>query len=124
MLADGARTITVADEARDADSLLAHYGGLIALRNRTPALQEGEYEEVAAASPGLLTFWRRHAAGDRLVVLHFDGAAAASIDVPVPPEWVTVVDEISGQPVGEVRDGVWSATVGPRTGLVLGAGAP
>jgi alpha-amylase len=124
-MADGVKTYNVAEEDRHDDSLLAHYRGLVTLRNATPALQDGGYEAVAGTPSGVLAFYRRHDAGDRLVVLHFGVDGEAAVEIATPSSWATeLTDEISGQPRGEVRDGVWRATLPPRTGLVLGPAAP
>jgi alpha-glucosidase len=119
-MADKVDTINVADEERDKGSLLRHYRGLIALRNATPALQDGAYEAVAGAPAGVLAFFRRHEAGDRLVVLHFGLDGDATMEVPLPAGWATALtDEVTGDAAGAVAGDVWSATLGPRTGLVL-----
>ncbi|MBI5478997.1 MAG: DUF3459 domain-containing protein [Deltaproteobacteria bacterium] len=124
-MADGVKTFNVAEEDRHRDSLLAHYRSLIALRNATPALQEGSYEAVAASPLGVLAFFRRHDAGDRLVVLHFGVEGDVIVEIPTPSGWATALtDEVTGQTSGEVRDGVWRATLPPRTGLVLAPAGP
>jgi alpha-glucosidase len=123
-MADGVKTINVADEDRDDGSLLLHYRGLIALRNATPALQDGSYEAVTSTPAGVLAFFRRHEAGDRLVVLHFGVDGEATVEVPIGTAWAALTDELTGAASGAVADGVWRATLPPRTGLVLAPSGP
>ena len=115
--------LNVASELPREDSLLGTYRRYVALRNRTPALQEGTYEAVPATSAGLVVFWRRHAEGDRLVVLSFAPTADTAVTVQLPTGWAgasSLTELLSGQTVGDVAGGSWSAQVPARTGWVLG----
>ncbi|MHB8876260.1 MAG: alpha-amylase family glycosyl hydrolase [Myxococcaceae bacterium] len=117
-----ARRVNVTEETGRDGSMLSHYRKLIALRNQTPALHEGSFEELPAAGPSLYGYWRRHEDGDRLVVLHFRATSETAISVALPAGWAGesgLLDEVSGQQVGSVSAGTWSATVPPRTGWVL-----
>ena len=106
----------VETERADAGSLLRFYQRWIALRNATPALRTGTFERVAS-SRSALVFFRRHPAGDRLVVANF-GRSPTTVSVAVPSP--SLVDETDA-PRGEVNGSVWSADVPAQTVWVLRA---
>ena len=112
----------VADQLLRDDSILAHYRRLISIRKASPALQEGTFEPIPADRACLLPFWRRHPGGDRLVVLHFCPDSESGLSVSLPRSWTGssgLLDELAGALVGEVRDGAWSTTLQPLSGLIL-----
>ncbi len=74
-LAANAATNNVAAQLADTDSLLNHYRALLALRNGTPALHDGDYAN-ANASGTLLSFQRRTATQAAIVVINFGSVAA------------------------------------------------
>ncbi|MBI3182990.1 MAG: alpha-amylase [Myxococcales bacterium] len=117
-LSEGTAALNVRVQAGREGSLLSHYKRLLALRNRSLALQEGAYEPLATQSSSLV-FWRRHPAGDRLVALHFGASGTIAVRAEVPEGWSALVDELSGEEVGEVRGAVWTATQPARAGWVL-----
>ncbi|HJV60644.1 MAG TPA: alpha-amylase family glycosyl hydrolase [Albitalea sp.] len=67
----------VAGEAADANSLLAFYKSVIALRKSRPSLARGIYE--AAASSGTVMSFQRSVAGERTLVVFNYGSSAASV---------------------------------------------
>lgn len=109
-------TRNVEVELADESSLLRFYQRWIAIRNRTAALRTGTFQTVPS-SPRALVFWRRHPAGDRLVVANY-GRTETPVSAAVP--WPEVVSE-DGESRGTVSDGTWSAGVPPQTVWVLRA---
>ena len=73
-LAANASTNHVAAQAADPASLLNHYKALLALRNGTPALRDGDYAN-AVATGTLLSFLRRTATQTAVVLINFGTAA-------------------------------------------------
>jgi glycosidase len=126
-LAEGAETTSVEAETGRDGSLLEHYRTLIALRNRTPALQVGSYEEAPTGHPAALAFWRRDRHGDRLVVLHFGATAEADVELVLPAEWAAgggPFDELSGRRAGAMSGTTWSVVLPPRSALILRPAGP
>lgn len=62
----------VAAQLGDPDSLLEHYRGLIALRNKHPALHSGATVMVKANSRRLVSYLRRHGEEIMLIVVNVD----------------------------------------------------
>jgi alpha-amylase len=75
MLGANAATNHVTAQQADPNSLLHHYRTLLALRNGTPALRDGDYAN-AAATGTLLTYQRRTATQAATVAINFGSTAA------------------------------------------------
>ena len=65
---DDAKTRNVAAQAADPDSVLAAYRRIIAARRASEALRSGALHVVETGTPDVLA-WRRHAGGERLLVV-------------------------------------------------------
>ena len=66
-LSDNAAQQNVAAQQADPASLLAHYRGLIGLRNRLPSIARGSYQAAAADGPAFR--FQRRLDGERTLVL-------------------------------------------------------
>jgi glycosidase len=114
---------SVASERGQSDSILEHYRRLIALRNRTPALQDGGYEEQKTSDPALYVFKRTSDSGDRLVVLNLSSTADKQLALDLGSfaggGGTSLVDELSGESKGELASGRFTATLPARTAWVL-----
>lgn len=117
-------TRNVEAELADDASMLSFYRRLIALRNATPALRTGTYQSVRIPSTRTLVYWRRHPAGDRLVVASFATDAASDVAIPLPADWTgeSLHDDLSDTDVGAVADGRFTGAIPPQTVWVLRPG--
>jgi alpha-glucosidase len=89
-LAEGARSVNVAVERDDPDSMLCLYRRLIELRRAEPALEIGSYAPVPAT--GDLLAYLRECTGTRFLVALNLGAAPDSLDLgPSGPRGTVVV---------------------------------
>lgn len=64
------KTHNVADEMKDANSVLSFYRQLLALRHREPALLDGDYVSLDDGDPNMLIYARRYKDEAILVVLN------------------------------------------------------
>lgn len=71
------KTINVADQSGDPDSLLEHYRRLIALRNQHPALNSGATVLVKSEAKRLLSYLRTQGDETVLVIINVDDQPAA-----------------------------------------------
>jgi glycosidase len=94
--------VSVEEEQGSADSVLAHYAALIALRNANPALQTGAWERVAVdGSNTVYAYLRSDSNATFLVVLNF-GSTAASVSLDLgatslPDQRYAATDALSKQ---------------------------
>ena len=68
------KTHNVADEMKDANSVLSFYRQLLALRHREPALLDGDYVSLNNDDPNVLTYVRRYKDEAILVVLNMSAS--------------------------------------------------
>jgi alpha-glucosidase len=110
-VAGGFERTNVAAQERDADSVLALYRRLLALRRRSPALRTGRYRQVGSSSTAFL-YLREDAEERFLVALSF---ASAPIEVPTWRGTVEVGTSVAreGERVGR------TCGLGPGEGLVI-----
>ena len=106
----------VAAQTEDEQSLLNHYRSLIELRNRTPALSQGEFEPVEDLHERLVAFIRRHASGDVLVI-HNVSRRTTAIDLP--PQAGAFRRVVWSSPSGTAPEGN-RLTLPPFSSIVLG----
>lgn len=85
--------INVAAQQGDAQSILAHYRHLIALRKRLPVMQMGRYEPCLSDHPAVMAYTRR-LEGQRILVL---------ANFTATPQAVTLPAELTG--IGKVLIG-------------------
>jgi glycosidase len=71
------KTINVADQSGNPDSLLEHYRQLIALRNQHPALNSGATVLVKSEARRLLSYLRTQGDETVLVIINVDDQPAA-----------------------------------------------
>jgi glycosidase len=106
----------VAAQSKDKQSLLNHYKSLIGLRNRTPALAQGEFEPLEGLHERLASFIRRHPSGDVLVI-HNVSRRTTSADLPPSAAAFTRQIWTSDEKIKTSPDRV---TIPPYSTLVLG----
>jgi glycosidase len=106
----------VAAQSEDKQSLLNHYQTLIGLRNRTPALAQGEFEPLEDLHERLAAFIRRHPSGDVLVI-HNVSRRTTSADLPPSAAAFTRQIWTSDEKIKTSPDRV---TIPPYSTLVLG----
>ncbi|GAB5520592.1 MAG: alpha-amylase family glycosyl hydrolase [Rhodothermales bacterium] len=85
---DDYRTRNVAEQHAQADSTLALYKRLLALRSASPALHQGAYHPLDIILPACFAFERVTEQERRLIVLNFSDAA---VDIDVPNDYSRVV---------------------------------
>lgn len=69
------RTVNVAVESRESNSMLNYYKSLIRLRKQDPQLRDGEFVSVDADNPNVLSFLRKTKDGQAVLVsLNFSAA--------------------------------------------------
>ncbi|MEJ8810798.1 alpha-amylase family glycosyl hydrolase [Variovorax ureilyticus] len=114
-LSDDWRTRNVDEQSRDAESMLALYRRLIALRRAQPALNGGDYEALEAE--GEVLAYARKLEGQRLVVLLNFGATPVPISPALMPRQPVVL--ASTDPArGEFIEG--PLMLAPCEGVVVG----
>jgi alpha-amylase len=119
--APGQSSANVASERTRADSLLATYRGLVALRGREDVLRRGELaplDQLAARHAELLG-WELRRGVDRRVVLHNLGTRAVAVDWPASMRvaWsLGEVELVAGQVHLPARASVVLAPAAPDAG--------
>jgi glycosidase len=100
------RTVNVAEQAGDSDSLLEHYRRLIHLRNEHPALQAGQTYVAESDSNKLVSYLRTSTDETVLVILNIDDQPVSdyTINLGVGPlsgsyEAVSLLDDSSFSPL-------------------------
>lgn len=106
--------VSVAAQAADPASLLAHYRNLIRLRHASQGLGRGELELLEARDPALLAFLRR-TPGETVLVVHNLGARELEEDLPVPPPpaWGSLLGPAGA--ILQAEAGALRVTLAPRS---------
>jgi alpha-amylase len=116
----GDRTILPGAGLPRDETLRADYRRLIATRRAHPALWRGRREPMR--SEGDLLVFARHddTSADRVIVAVNRGQASASLEVPLPPDWIArdVHDVWRNTPVVQ-RDGLLTAQVPGRQAAIF-----
>ncbi len=75
-LADNVEAFNVADQLEDPDSLYNFYRSIIQMRNKTPALQTGSFENISQGTPNLYSFIRDNGDQQAFVVMNLGDTAS------------------------------------------------
>jgi oligo-1,6-glucosidase len=111
-------TVNVAAQAKDPESVLAHYRRLIALRRELPVIVDGTFTMFAAAHPHVYAFTRQDSTSELLVLSNWS-SAEVGFEVPNGDLWRNAELLISNttsppRPGARVRLAPWEAVVYKR----------
>ncbi len=100
----------VAAQSADADSLLAHYKALIALRKSYPSLALGSYESPNA-SGSVMSYQRELGSERTLVVINYGATAAASVALAHLPANAVLTPVLPAGGADVMADGAGNASI-------------